>query len=81
MVEQKTQGLRKPKRKSVALDQYEKKYGLADPTKIKTQRIDGVEVRGIDVINAEDVGVYECIDEPTNAITRQTMLSSADVVL
>ncbi|CAE7806511.1 unnamed protein product, partial [Symbiodinium necroappetens] len=79
--EEKKQGLRKPKRKFMAIEAYEKKFGAADPSKIKMQKIDGESVRGVDVIAEEDIGVYEYIDETVNTVQRTTRLSDPDVVL
>ena len=79
--ETKTQGLKKPKRKFMTLDIYEQKHGAADPSKIKVQRIDGVAVRGVDIIDDADIGVYEYIDEVTNNVTRKTALSDGDLIL
>ena len=81
VVEEKRQGLRKPKRKFMQIDAYERKFGAADPNKIKIQKIDGETIRGIDVIQEEDIGVYEYIDETVNSVQRRTELSEADVVL
>ncbi|CAE7781666.1 unnamed protein product [Symbiodinium sp. CCMP2592] len=79
--ETKTQGLKKPKRKFMALDVYEAKHGTADPLKVKIQRIDGIAIKGVDVIEDGDIGIYEYIDEVANNVTRSTALSDPDLVL
>ncbi|CAE7833830.1 unnamed protein product [Symbiodinium sp. CCMP2592] len=81
VMEAKTQGFKKPKRKFMALDVYEAKYGAADPTRIKTQKIDGTTVKGIDIIEESDIGIYEYIDETTSSVTRTTSLSNPDLIL
>ena len=81
VTETKRQGLRKPKRKFLTVEAYERKYGSADASKVKTQRIDGQEVRGIDVVDQADIGVFEYIDEMVSAVERQTMLSDPDLVV
>ena len=79
--EEKRQGLKKPKRKFMTGEAFEKRFGAADPSKIKQQKVDGETIRGLDVIAEEDIGVYEYIDENVNTIQRCTMLSDGDVVL
>ena len=65
----------------MALDVYEAKHGPADPAKIKVQKIDGVAVKGVDVMEEKDVGVYEYIEESTNSVRRKTMLTDDDWIL
>ncbi|CAE7753076.1 unnamed protein product [Symbiodinium necroappetens] len=81
VTEEKRQGLRKPKRKFMQIEVYEKKFGAADPNKIKVQKIDGETIRGVDIIEEDDIGVFEYIDETVNSVQRRTGLSDADVVL
>ena len=81
VVEEKRQGIRKPKRKFLTLEAYERKYGAPDAAKIKTQRIDGQEIKGIDVVDLADAGVYEYLDETVNSVQRQTNLSDPDLVI
>ena len=40
-----------------------------------------MEVRGLDVINPEDVGVYEYVDSVVSEVNRITRLSDADMIL
>ena len=79
--EQKTQGLKMPKRKFMALDIYELKHGAADPSRIKTHKVNGAEVRGVDVVDEEDIGIYEYVDQSTTSVSRTTMLSDPDLIL
>ena len=80
-MEEKRSGIRKPKRKFLTLEAYERKYGPADVTKVKTQRIDGQDIKGIDVVDQADIGVYEYVDENVNSVQRQTNLSDPDLVI
>ena len=78
VVEEKRQGLRAPKRKFMTVEAYERRHGPVDASKIKTHRVNGQEIRGVDVMAAEDVGVYEYIDESLNSAQRITDLGNEE---
>ena len=78
--EERKQGIKHPKRRFMTLDAYQRRYGAPDPASIKCQKIDGVEVKGVDVIREEDRGIYTYIDETSNSVQRLTALSD-DVIL
>ena len=78
--EERKQGIKHPKKRFMTLEAYQRRFGPADPSLIKSQKIDGVEVKGVDVIREEDKGVYTYVDETTNAVQRYTALSD-DVIL
>ena len=79
--EKRTVGLKQPKRKFMTLEAYKKRFGAPDPSKIKSQKIGGVELQGIDIVNEEDEGVFEYIDQSSNAVSRVTDLSDPDLIL
>jgi len=55
MAEEEKCGLKAPKRAFLELAQYEKRFGEAPPDKIKTITFRGKKMRGVDVIEEEDV--------------------------
>ena len=81
VVEEKKQGLRKPKRKFLTIEAFERQFGSVDHSRVKTQRIDGVEVKGVDVVDINDQGVYTYIDESVSSVQRDTELSNADLTV
>ena len=82
VVEQKTEGLKMPKRKFIALDVYERKHGpVNDVSRIKVQKVGGVEIKGVDVVEQNDIGVYEYIDEFVNTVERRTSLTDPNLTV
>ncbi|CAE7948414.1 unnamed protein product [Symbiodinium sp. KB8] len=81
VTEESKQGLQAPKKQFMALSAYEKRYGAPDPANIKVMKIRGQDVRGVDVIDEADQGVWTYIDEASCAVQRQTKLSDADLVI
>ena len=81
IVEEKRQGLKKPKRKFLTLEAYTKKHGKPDAARIKTMKVDGVEIKGVDVIDEDDQGVYGYVDEVLSTVQRTTVVSDPDVVI
>ena len=81
VTEEKRQGIKKPKRKFMSLEKWEKLHGPVEASRIKCHRIDGVEIRGVDYIEEGDKDIYEYIDESVGTVARETQLSNPDLVL
>ena len=77
--EERQQGLMRPKRKFITVDAYTKRYGAPDINKIKTMRVDGQDIKGLDVVEEQDQGVFEYIDQSINTVSRTTKLSDAEL--
>ena len=54
MTETTTRGIRQPRMSFMELSVYERKHGKAAPHKIKSLRINGEIVRGVDIMKEED---------------------------
>lgn len=79
--EEHKQGLQAPKKQFMVLSAFEKRYGAPDPAQIKIMRIKGQDVKGVDVVDESQQGIYTYIDETSCAVQRQTTLSDSDLVV
>ncbi|CAK9075783.1 unnamed protein product, partial [Durusdinium trenchii] len=63
-------GLKGPKKRFLELSAYERKFGPAPEDQIKQQVYNGQTLLGVDVIDEDDVGVYEYIDQNITKVAR-----------
>ena len=69
-------GLKGPKKRFLELSAYERKFGPAPEDQIKQQVYNGQTLLGVDVIDEDDVGVYEYIDQNITKVARVTAMNS-----
>ena len=80
--EERRQGVKQPKKKFMTTEAYTRRFGKApDQAKLKSLVVHGIEHRGVVVIDEDDKGIFEYVDETVNSVQRVTALSDPDVIL